>query len=184
MSAQGRYDWAPGFYDDGDRPQIASLLEDFKPGVIMHLAAESHVDRSITGPTDFIETNINGTFALLEEARRYWQGLCATDREHFRFHHISTDEVFGSLGSTGFFTENSGYRPNSPYSASKAASDHLVRAYHHSYGLEVTTSNCSNNYGPFHFPEKLIPLCISNALRGKALPIYGEGKKYQGLATC
>ena len=139
----------------------------------MHLAAESHVDRSIDGPGDFIHTNITGTYTLLEAARAYWE---ANDRpDGFRFHHISTDEVFGTLGDTGMFTEDTPYSPNSPYSASKAASDHLVRAWHETYGLPVVLSNCSNNYGPFHFPEKLIPVVILNALAGKDIPIYGKG---------
>jgi len=143
------------------------------PGAVMHLAAESHVDRSIDGPADFIETNINGTFNMLEAARSYWQAQGRPD--NFRFHHISTDEVFGSLGPTGMFTETTPYDPRSPYSASKASSDHLVRAWHKTYGLPVVLTNCSNNYGPYHFPEKLIPVVILNALAGKPLPIYGGG---------
>ena len=141
----------------------------------MHLAAESHVDRSITGPAAFIGTNIIGTYTLLNAAREYWSKLSAERKNTFRFHHISTDEVYGSLGETGFFTETTAYQPNSPYSASKASSDHLVRAWHHTYGLPVVTTNCSNNYGPYHFPEKLIPLIILNACNGKPLPIYGKG---------
>jgi len=143
----------------------------------MHLAAESHVDRSIDGPAEFIQTNIVGTYTLLEAARNYWNGLDGGRKDGFRFHHISTDEVYGSLGDTGLFTETTCYEPNSPYSASKAASDHLVRAWHHTYGLPVVTTNCSNNYGPYHFPEKLIPLMILNALDGKPLPVYGDGKQ-------
>ena len=143
------------------------------PDTVMHLAAESHVDRSIDGPADFIETNVNGTFNMLEAARSYWQAQGKP--EGFRFHHISTDEVFGSLGPTGMFTEDTPYDPRSPYSASKASSDHLVRAWHETYGLPVVLTNCSNNYGPYHFPEKLIPMVILNALAGKALPIYGDG---------
>jgi dTDP-glucose 4,6-dehydratase len=141
----------------------------------MHLAAESHVDRSITGPAEFIQTNIVGTYILLEAARTHWNSLDASRKSAFRFHHISTDEVYGSLGDTGFFTEQTAYEPNSPYSASKASSDHLVRAWHHTYGFPVVTTNCSNNYGPYHFPEKLIPLVILNAVNGKPLPIYGKG---------
>jgi dTDP-glucose 4,6-dehydratase len=141
----------------------------------MHLAAESHVDRSIDGPAAFIETNICGTFHLLEAMRDYWQNLQGEKKYAFRFHHVSTDEVFGSLDDDGYFSETSPYRPNSPYSASKAASDHLVRAWHHTYGVPIVASNCSNNYGPYHFPEKLIPLSILNAFEGKPLPIYGKG---------
>jgi dTDP-glucose 4,6-dehydratase len=144
------------------------------PDAVMHLAAESHVDRSIDGPADFIETNITGTFNLLEAARAYWTGNGKPDG--FRFHHVSTDEVFGSLGATGQFTEATPYDPRSPYSASKAASDHLVRAWHETYGLPVVLTNCSNNYGPYHFPEKLVPVVILNALAGKAIPIYGKGE--------
>jgi dTDP-glucose 4,6-dehydratase len=143
----------------------------------MHLAAESHVDRSIDGPAAFIQTNINGTYNLLEAARTYWSGLSGNLKQDFRFHHISTDEVFGTLGETGLFTEESPYQPNSPYSASKASSDHLVRAWHHTYGLPTVITNCSNNYGPYQFPEKLIPLVILNALAGKPLPVYGDGKQ-------
>ena len=142
----------------------------------MHLAAESHVDRSIDGPADFIDTNIVGTFNLLEASRHYYESLEEDKREQFRFHHISTDEVYGDLeGTDDLFTEQTPYSPSSPYSASKAASDHLVRAYQHTFGLQVTTSNCSNNYGPYHFPEKLIPLCLTRILDGGALPIYGDG---------
>ncbi|WP_066734125.1 MULTISPECIES: dTDP-glucose 4,6-dehydratase [Hyphomicrobiales] len=161
--------------DIGDGERMRALFAEFKPDIVMHLAAESHVDRSIDGPGDFIQTNIVGTFALLQEALRHWRGLEGEAKDRFRFHHISTDEVFGSLGEEGFFREDTAYQPNSPYSASKAASDHLVRAWHHTYGLPVVMTNCSNNYGPYHFPEKLIPLMIINALEGKQLPIYGNG---------
>ncbi|MFA5370498.1 MAG: dTDP-glucose 4,6-dehydratase [Sideroxydans sp.] len=158
-----------------DATEVARVLREHQPDAIMHLAAESHVDRSITGPADFIQTNIVGTYTLLEAARTHWNGLDVPRKAAFRFHHISTDEVYGSLGDEGLFTENTAYEPNSPYSASKAASDHLVRAWHHTYGLPVVTTNCSNNYGPYHFPEKLIPLVILNAVNGKPLPIYGKG---------
>jgi dTDP-glucose 4,6-dehydratase len=158
-----------------DTAEVARVFREHQPDAVMHLAAESHVDRSISGPADFIETNIVGTYTLLEAARSYWNGLDGGRKAGFRFHHISTDEVYGSLGETGFFTEETTYEPNSPYSASKASSDHLVRAWHHTYGLPVVTTNCSNNYGPYHFPEKLIPLMILNAVNGKALPIYGKG---------
>lgn len=158
-----------------DAAKVASLFNEHQPDAVMHLAAESHVDRSITGPAAFIETNIIGTYTLLNAAREYWSELSAERKNTFRFHHISTDEVYGSLGETGFFTENTAYQPNSPYSASKASSDHLVRAWYHTYGLPVVTTNCSNNYGPYHFPEKLIPLIILNACKGKPLPIYGKG---------
>ena len=157
-----------------DFAAISHAFETFEPDAVMHLAAESHVDRSIDGPGAFIETNINGTFTLLQAARAYWEDAGRPDT--FRFHHISTDEVFGTLGAEGMFTENTPYAPNSPYSASKAASDHLVRAWHETYGLPVVLSNCSNNYGPFHFPEKLIPVVILNALAGKPIPIYGNGE--------
>lgn len=159
--------------DIRDRAAIDRVLDKHQPDTIMHLAAESHVDRSIDGPGDFIETNITGTYNMLEAARRYWVAQGKPDG--FRFHHISTDEVFGSLGATGMFTEDTPYDPNSPYSASKAASDHLVRAWLETYGLPVVLTNCSNNYGPFHFPEKLVPVVILNALAGKPLPIYGKG---------
>lgn len=158
-----------------DADEVARLFREHQPDAVMHLAAESHVDRSIAGPAAFIETNIVGTYTLLEAAREYWNGLPAERKSAFRFHHISTDEVYGSLGEDGFFTEETAYQPNSPYSASKASSDHLVRAWHHTYGLPVVTTNCSNNYGPCHFPEKLIPLVILNAVSGKSLPIYGKG---------
>lgn len=159
-----------------DAAKIQDALATYQPDVIMHLAAESHVDRSIGGPADFIQTNIVGTFVLLQQALDYWRKLPPSKAEHFRFHHISTDEVFGTLGTDGHFNEETAYRPNSPYSASKAASDHLVRAWHHTYGLPVVVSNCSNNYGPYHFPEKLIPLTILNALEGRPLPVYGRGE--------
>ncbi|HTV90558.1 MAG TPA: dTDP-glucose 4,6-dehydratase [Stellaceae bacterium] len=158
-----------------DQSAIAALLREFAPEAVLHLAAESHVDRSIDGPGDFIRTNIEGTYALLEAALDYWRRLPAEPARRFRFHHVSTDEVFGSLGPAGRFTEDSRYQPNSPYAASKAASDHLVRAWHETYGLPVVLSNCSNNYGPYHFPEKLIPLVILKALHGEAIPIYGTG---------
>lgn len=162
--------------DINDRELVAKLLSQYPPRAIIHFAAESHVDRSIHGPGEFIQTNINGTFSLLEEARAYWQGLQGEEKAAFRFLHVSTDEVYGSLGSNDPpFTETTAYAPNSPYSASKAASDHLVRAYHHTYGLPTLTTNCSNNYGAFQFPEKLIPLILLNALNGKPLPIYGDG---------
>jgi dTDP-glucose 4,6-dehydratase len=160
-----------------DRPLVERLLAEHRPRAIVHFAAESHVDRSILGPAEFIRTNVEGTFALLEAARRYWNGLDAPGRSAFRFHHVSTDEVYGSLGAEDPpFVETRAYEPNSPYSASKAASDHLVRAWHHTYGLPVLTTNCSNNYGPYQFPEKLIALTIVNALAGKPLPIYGDGR--------
>ncbi|MEW6562278.1 MAG: dTDP-glucose 4,6-dehydratase [Pseudomonadota bacterium] len=158
-----------------DASEVARVFREHQPDAVMHLAAESHVDRSISGPAAFIQTNIVGTYTLLEAARAYWNGLEGERKSGFRFHHISTDEVYGSLGETGFFTEETAYEPNSPYSASKASSDHLVRAWHHTYGLPVVTTNCSNNYGPYHFPEKLIPLMILNAVNGKPLPIYGKG---------
>ena len=162
--------------DIGDRALLDRLMGEHRPRAIVHLAAESHVDRSILGPAAFIQTNVAGTFTLLEAARAYWSTLDGGDRAAFRFHHVSTDEVFGSLAlDAPAFTEAHAYQPNSPYSASKAASDHLVRAWHHTYGLPVLTSHCSNNYGPLHFPEKLIPLLIVNALAGKPLPIYGDG---------
>jgi dTDP-glucose 4,6-dehydratase len=156
-----------------DGPALAACFEKHQPDVIMHLAAESHVDRSIDGPSAFMHTNIIGTYEMLEAARAYWDGKGRP--ETFRFHHISTDEVYGSLGETGLFTEDTPYDPNSPYSASKASSDHLVRAWHETYGLPVVVTNCSNNYGPFHFPEKLVPVVIIKALAGEAIPIYGKG---------
>ena len=165
-----------------DQEQVLALLRAHRPRAILHFAAESHVDRSIHGPGEFINTNINGTFSLLEAARAYWSGLgsdsCSAEQAGFRFLHVSTDEVYGTLGPDDApFSETTAYAPNSPYSASKAASDHLVRSYHHTYGLPTLTTNCSNNYGPFHFPEKLIPLVIANALGGKPLPIYGDGQQ-------
>lgn len=160
-----------------DSVAIPQLLSEVQPDVIMHLAAESHVDRSIDGPGEFIETNIVGTANLLQATLAYWKTLSSEQKQAFRFHHISTDEVYGTLGDTGLFTEETPYSPNSPYSASKASSDHLVRAWHHTYGLPVLITNCSNNYGPYHFPEKLIPLVILNALHGKPLPVYGKGEQ-------
>lgn len=160
--------------DIRDRAALDRVLAQHRPDAIMHLAAESHVDRSIDGPGDFVQTNVNGTFNLLEAARAYW--VREGRPETFRFHHISTDEVFGTLGATGKFTEDTPYAPNSPYSATKAASDHLVRAWHETYGLPVVMTNCSNNYGPFHFPEKLVPVVILNALAGKPIPVYGTGE--------
>jgi dTDP-glucose 4,6-dehydratase len=162
----------------GDFDLVAKLLAEYQPRAIVNFAAESHVDRSIHGPEDFIQTNIVGTFHLLEAVRAYWNGLADEAKANFRFLHVSTDEVYGSLTKEDpAFAETNRYEPNSPYSASKAASDHLVRAYHHTYGLPVLTTNCSNNYGPYHFPEKLIPLVIHNALAGKPLPIYGDGQQ-------
>ena len=164
--------------DIGDRTLLSKFLNEHRPRAVINFAAESHVDRSIHGPSDFIQTNIVGTFNLLEAVREYWTALPENERVAFRFLHVSTDEVYGSLEKTDpAFSETNRYEPNSPYSASKAASDHLVRAWHHTYGLPVLTTNCSNNYGPYHFPEKLIPLCILNALAGKALPIYGDGQQ-------
>ncbi|QXI39810.1 dTDP-glucose 4,6-dehydratase [Pseudomonas xantholysinigenes] len=164
--------------DIADGELLQALLSEHRPRAVVNFAAESHVDRSIHGPEDFIQTNIVGTFRLLEAVRAYWNGLEGQAKEKFRFLHVSTDEVYGSLASEApAFTEKHQYEPNSPYSASKAASDHLVRAYHHTYGLPVLTTNCSNNYGPYHFPEKLIPLMIVNALAGKALPVYGDGQQ-------
>ncbi|KQY07750.1 dTDP-glucose 4,6-dehydratase [Rhizobium sp. Root73] len=158
-----------------DRAAIQAAFDDFKPDRVMHLAAESHVDRSITGARDFVETNVIGTFTMLEAGRQYWQTLSTDNKEAFRFLHVSTDEVYGSLGDTGLFMEATPYDPSSPYSASKAASDHLAKAWMRTYGMPVIVSNCSNNYGPFHFPEKLIPLIILNALEGRPLPVYGNG---------
>ena len=162
--------------DIGDQTLVKDLLHQYHPQVVVHFAAESHVDRSIEGPVDFIQTNIVGTFHLLEAVRSYWNDEIKNNEGEFRFLHISTDEVYGSLGSTGYFTETTPYAPNSPYSASKASSDYLVRAYFHTYGLPTLTTNCSNNYGPHQFPEKLIPLMILNALEGKDLPVYGDGQ--------
>lgn len=158
-----------------DAASLKRLFAEFQPDAVLHLAAESHVDRSIDGPADFVQTNLVGTYTLLEAARHYWQPLNPARKAAFRFQHISTDEVYGSLGETGLFSETTAYQPNSPYSATKAGSDHLVRAWHHTYGLPVLLTNCSNNYGPYQFPEKLIPLVINNALAGKPLPIYGKG---------
>jgi dTDP-glucose 4,6-dehydratase len=158
-----------------DAEAVRAAITDFRPQVIAHLAAESHVDRSIDGPGEFVQTNVVGTFVMLQQALGYWRGLEGEDKAAFRFHHISTDEVFGSLGETGLFTETTPYDPRSPYSASKAASDHLVSAWGHTYGLPVLMTNCSNNYGPYHFPEKLIPLIIIRALNGEPLPVYGDG---------
>ena len=182
--------------DIGDRAELERVFREYRPDAVMHLAAESHVDRSIDGPADFIHTNIVGTYTVLEVARAYWNGLDAADRKAFRVHHISTDEVYGDLGESGeekgvrgeegeneepsrasLFTEQTPYAPSSPYSASKASSDHLVRAWHRTYGLPTLITNCSNNYGPYHFPEKLIPLMILNALEGKPLPVYGQGEQ-------
>src|SRR5438309_4525 len=175
VSSDRRYTFLQG--DICDRDLVAELLIAHRPRAIVHFAAESHVDRSIHGPDDFIRTNVNGTFSLLEEAREYWSGLLDAERYAFRFLHVSTDEVYGSLGpEDAAFTESTRYSPNSPYSASKAASDHLVRAYFHTYGLPVLTTNCSNNYGPFQFPEKLIPLVILHAVGGKPIPVYGDGQ--------
>jgi dTDP-glucose 4,6-dehydratase len=168
-----RYRFVRG--DICDRDLVRRTLAEFRPDIVTHLAAESHVDRSIDGPDAFIQTNLVGTFAMLSEARSYWQGLDGAARDAFRFHHISTDEVYGSLGETGLFTEETPYDPRSPYSASKAGSDHLVSAWGHTYGLPVLITNCSNNYGPYHFPEKLIPLMIVKALAGETLPVYGKG---------
>lgn len=174
VSNSDRYQFAQ--IDICNSDAVKAVLNDFRPDILMHLAAESHVDRSITGPAAFIETNILGTYTLLEEARHYWKSLDEAGQKRFRFHHISTDEVYGDLDGTDLlFTEETSYEPSSPYSASKASSDHLVRAWNRTYGLPVVVTNCSNNYGPFHFPEKLIPHVILNALQGKALPIYGKG---------
>jgi dTDP-glucose 4,6-dehydratase len=176
LAGDQRHIFAQG--DICDRALVDHLLATHRPRAIVHFAAESHVDRSIHGPGAFMRTNIDGTFTLLEAVRSYWNTLAGGDLERFRFHHVSTDEVYGSLAlDDPPFTETSPYQPNSPYAASKAASDHLVRAWYHTYGLPVTISNCSNNYGPFHFPEKLIPLVIANALAGKPLPIYGDGQQ-------
>ncbi|MGS0571922.1 dTDP-glucose 4,6-dehydratase [Xanthomonas oryzae pv. oryzicola] len=163
--------------DIGDGMVVARLLQEHQPDAVLNFAAESHVDRSIEGPGAFIHTNVVGTLALLEAVRDYWKSLPTARSDAFRFLHVSTDEVYGTLGETGKFTETTPYAPNSPYSASKAASDHLVRAFHHTYGLPVLTTNCSNNYGPYHFPEKLIPLVIAKALAGEPLPVYGDGKQ-------
>jgi len=176
LKADKRHVFVQG--DIGDAALVGKLLAQYRPRAVVNFAAESHVDRSIHGPEDFIQTNIVGTFHLLEEVRAYWSSLEAAEKSGFRFLHVSTDEVYGSLAKNDpAFSETHRYEPNSPYSASKAASDHLVRAYHHTYGLPVLTTNCSNNYGPYHFPEKLIPLMIVNALAGKALPVYGDGQQ-------
>jgi dTDP-glucose 4,6-dehydratase len=175
IATDARYEFVHG--DIADRGLVRDLLARRKPRAIVHFAAESHVDRSIRGPEDFIRTNVDGTFALLEEVRSFWGSLPEQDQKDFRFLHVSTDEVYGSLRSEDpAFSESTAYAPNSPYAASKAASDHFVRAYHHTYGLPVLTTNCSNNYGRFQFPEKLIPLVILNALQGKPLPVYGDGQ--------
>ena len=173
LAAPERHHFVQG--DIGDAVLVARLLAEHRPQAVINFAAESHVDRSIDGPAAFVQTNVVGTLSLLECARDYWRELTDTERAAFRFLHVSTDEVYGSLGDTGKFTETTPYAPNSPYSASKAASDHLVRAFHHTYGLPVLTTNCSNNYGPFQFPEKLIPLVIAKALAGEPLPVYGDG---------
>ena len=174
LLAPGRCELVQG--DVGDGPLVRRLLTQHRPRALLHFAAESHVDRSIHGPGEFVQTNVVGTFNLLEEVRAHWGALLAAERDAFRFLHVSTDEVYGSLGENDPpFSETTAYAPNSPYSASKAASDHLVRAYYHTYGLPTLTTNCSNNYGPYHFPEKLIPLMILNALDGKPLPVYGDG---------
>lgn len=174
VAADPRYAFAR--IDIAERTEIDSAIASFAPHVIMHLAAESHVDRSIDGPDAFVRTNVTGTHALLEAALRHWRALAPAERRRFRFHHVSTDEVFGSLGETGRFDETTPYDPRSPYSATKAASDHLVRAWGNTYGLPVVVTNSSNNYGPYHFPEKLVPLTILNALEGKPLPVYGRGE--------
>ncbi|MEC7565436.1 MAG: dTDP-glucose 4,6-dehydratase [Planctomycetota bacterium] len=161
--------------DIADQPLVSQLLTKYQPGAVIHLAAESHVDRSIDGPAEFIETNVVGTWQLLDTCHQYWKDLSPNAQSAFRFVHVSTDEVYGSLGATGHFTETTRYQPNSPYAASKAAADHFVRAYHHTFGLPVLTTNCSNNYGPYQFPEKLIPLMISKAVAGEPLPVYGDG---------
>jgi dTDP-glucose 4,6-dehydratase len=174
VSADPRYRFAKADICDADA--MRRLFEEYRPDVVMHLAAESHVDRSIDGPGAFIQTNLVGTYLLLQSALGFWRALPEPRKSAFRFHHISTDEVFGSLGGDGFFQEDTPYQPNSPYSASKAGSDHLVRAWGHTYNLPTVMSNCSNNYGPYHFPEKLIPLIVLNALEGRSLPVYGDGR--------
>lgn len=174
VESSSRYHFAQ--LDICDADGLRALFERYDPVGVIHLAAESHVDRSIDAPADFIQTNVVGTFTLLQEAVRYWRLLDDARSAQFRFVHVSTDEVFGSLGNSGFFTETTPYQPNSPYSASKASSDHLVRAWHHTFGLPTITTNCSNNYGPFQFPEKLLPVTILNALEGKPLPVYGKGE--------
>lgn len=174
VAGSSRYQFVHG--DICDRVLLQRTLNEFRPDKIMHLAAESHVDRSITGPSEFINTNIIGTYSILEEALKYYQSLEETQKKTFLFHHISTDEVYGELGETGLFTEETPYNPSSPYSASKAASDHLVRAWGRTYNLPVIITNCSNNYGPFHYPEKLIPLVITKAKNGESIPVYGKGE--------
>jgi dTDP-glucose 4,6-dehydratase len=174
--ASGNPDYAFEKQDICEAPSLRKLFEKYQPDAVMHLAAESHVDRSIDGPADFIQTNIVGTFTLLQEALRYWRGTSGEKRRGFRFLHVSTDEVYGSLGDVGLFTETTAYAPNSPYSASKASSDHLVRGWHGTFGLPVLVTNCSNNYGPYHFPEKLIPHVIIRGLAARSLPVYGDGK--------
>jgi dTDP-glucose 4,6-dehydratase len=174
VSNNPRYKFIQG--DVCDRELLRKVFSEFKPDKIMHLAAESHVDRSITGPSEFITTNIIGTYSMLEEALKYYQNLEESKKKDFLFHHISTDEVYGELGETGLFTEETSYDPSSPYSASKASSDHLVRAWSRTFKLPVVVTNCSNNYGPYHYPEKLIPLVITNALKGEKLPVYGKGE--------
>jgi dTDP-glucose 4,6-dehydratase len=173
VASSNRYRFAQGDICDADA--VRAAIAEFRPEIVTHLAAESHVDRSIDGPGAFVQTNVVGTYTMLAEARAYWTSLDEAARAAFRFHHISTDEVYGSLGDTGLFTEDTPYDPRSPYSASKAGSDHLVRAWGHTYGLPVLITNCSNNYGPYHFPEKLIPLMIAKALAGEPLPVYGKG---------
>ena len=174
VAADNRYRFELGDICNGEH--VRKILGDYEPDIVLHLAAETHVDRSIDGPAEFIQTNVVGTLTLLEAALSYWRNLPHARRKSFRFHHVSTDEVFGSLGNEGLFHEDYPYQPNSPYSASKAGADHLVRAWHHTYGLPTLITNCSNNYGPYHFPEKLIPLVILNALEGKPLPVYGKGE--------
>ena len=174
VSSDPLYTFVQG--DIGDHEQVSALFKKHRPRYIVNFAAESHVDRSIDGPRDFVNTNVVGTFELLMAAREYQESLEGDERDQFRFLHVSTDEVYGSLGDSGLFTETTPYQPNSPYSASKAASDHFVRSFHHTFGMAVLTTNCSNNYGPFQFPEKLIPLMIMNAIEGKPLPVYGDGK--------
>lgn len=173
VSNHSRYQFA--HVDIRDAGELRRVFDNHQPDAVMHLAAESHVDRSIDGPADFIQTNIVGTYNLLDVAKKYWDSLTGEKKNNFRFHHVSTDEVYGDLGKTGLFNEETSYEPSSPYSASKASSDHLVRAWHRTYGFPVVITNCSNNYGPYQFPEKLIPLVILNAFEGKSIPIYGKG---------